>query len=402
MTPWQSNGCNSRGIRRLVPGAWLFLLFAAFAPPSFAQVPAEGGSLGPEQIQPLVAPIALYPDPLLVQILAASTYPNQIADAATWMQNNGGLGGIALANAADQQSWDPSVTALVEYPDVLSWLNLNLAWVSALGDAYYNQPDDVMDAVQALRQRAMAAGTLRSTDQMEVTVTGGVIDIEAVSPSEVYIPAYDPWVCYGTAVPPWLGFHLWPGVAARPGLFFGAGLNIGLFARFKWGWQQWRPDWRGHHINFHGRQWTSQSATFYHRPQAPAAPAAPSGRAHQRNPSVASPAARPPAARPPAARPPETSHPAGPSVSPRPAPRSTPKQLRGFAPQPTPPADLRASAFTGYNTNANAAGNRARGQQSMGSAPAPMRAPTPAPKPAAKPAPKPARKPGGHGGGGNE
>ncbi len=117
----------------------------------------------PSQLQQLVAPIALYPDSLTAQILAAATFPEQVVEADRWIHANPGLQGPALGQAADQQPWDASVKALVAFPAVLGNMDKNLSWTSSLGDAYYNQPQDVMDAVQAMRQRAQQAGSLKTT-----------------------------------------------------------------------------------------------------------------------------------------------------------------------------------------------------------------------------------------------
>src|SRR5271165_4941190 len=122
-----------------------------------------------EQLQQLVAPIALYPDSLVAQILAASTFPEQVVVADRWLQAHPDLKGDALGQAVDQQPWDPSVKALTAFPSVLGNMDKNLSWTSSLGDAYYNQGQDVMDAIQVMRQRAQQAGTLKSTPQQTVT-----------------------------------------------------------------------------------------------------------------------------------------------------------------------------------------------------------------------------------------
>ena len=127
----------------------------------------------PEQLQQLVAPIALYPDSLVAQILAASTFPDQVVEADRWVQAHPGLQGDALGQAVDQQPWDPSVKALTAFPSVLGNMDKNLSWTSSLGDAYYNQQQDVMDAIQVMRQRAQEAGKLRTTPQQVVTAQGG-------------------------------------------------------------------------------------------------------------------------------------------------------------------------------------------------------------------------------------
>ena len=124
-----------------------------------------------------MAPIALYPDPLVAQILAASTYPSEIVEAWRWMRQSG-LKGAQLANAVDPQPWDPSVKALTQFPSVLDNMNKNLHWTSALGDAYVNQQEDVLNAVQVLRQRAQVAGNLQNTSQQTVTTQGQTIAIE--------------------------------------------------------------------------------------------------------------------------------------------------------------------------------------------------------------------------------
>ena len=122
----------------------------------------------PEQLQQLVAPIALYPDSLVAQILAASTFPEQVVEADRWVQAHPDLKGSALGQAVDQQPWDPSVKALTAFPSVLGNMDKNLSWTSSLGDAYYNQQQDVMNAMQVMRQRAQAAGNLQTTPQQTV------------------------------------------------------------------------------------------------------------------------------------------------------------------------------------------------------------------------------------------
>ena len=123
------------------------------------------------QIDSLVAPIALYPDALVAQVLAASTYPNEVVEADQWLKDHSSLQGNALAEAVNQQPWDPSVQALTQFPSVLDNMANNLSWTSSLGDAFYNQQADVMAAVQRLRAQAKAAGNLKSTSQMTVTAT---------------------------------------------------------------------------------------------------------------------------------------------------------------------------------------------------------------------------------------
>ena len=157
-----------------------------------AQPTPQAVQQSPEQLRQLVAPIALYPDPLVGQILAAATYPAELVEADTWMQQHQGLTGDALAKEVDQQSWDPSVKALTQFPAVLANMSQNLAWTSELGDAYVNQQQDLTQTIQNLRHLAKDAGNLRSTSQENVTTDGDAIDIEPVSTDEVYVPEYDP------------------------------------------------------------------------------------------------------------------------------------------------------------------------------------------------------------------
>ncbi len=169
----------------------------------------------PEQLQQLVAPIALYPDSLVAQILAASTFPDQLVEADRWVEAHPDLKDDALAQAVDQQPWDPSVKALAAFPSVLGNMDKNLSWASSLGDAYYNQQQDVMDAVQVMRQRAEAAGNLKTTPQQTVATQGSTVVIQPTDPTVVYVPAYDPWDVYGGPIGPWPGWYPYPG---NPGL----------------------------------------------------------------------------------------------------------------------------------------------------------------------------------------
>jgi hypothetical protein len=154
--------------------------------PPVTQQSAEG-------LDQLVAPIALYPDALVAQILAAATYPAEVVEADRWLQDHLDLKADALAQAIDAQSWDPSVKALTQFPSVLAMLDRNLSWTSSLGDAYVNEQQNVLDAVQIMRQRAQQAGTLTSTPQETVTTQAQTIAIEPADPEVVYVPEYDPW-----------------------------------------------------------------------------------------------------------------------------------------------------------------------------------------------------------------
>src|SRR5467141_1157228 len=151
----------------------------------------------PDQLQQLVAPIALYPDALVAQILAASAFPTEIVEADRWVQQHSDLKGQQLAQAVDQQSWDPSIKAIAQFPSVLASMDKNLSWASSLGDAYVNQQQAVLDAVQTIRKRAQQAGNLKSTPQENVTAQGQTVVIQPANPEVVYVPAYDFWTVCG-------------------------------------------------------------------------------------------------------------------------------------------------------------------------------------------------------------
>jgi len=237
----------------------------AQAPPQGAPTPPYTQQ-SPEQLQQLVAPIALYPDSLVAQILAASTFPEQIVEADRWVQQNQGLQAEALGQAVDQQPWDPSVKALTAFPSVLGNMDKNLSWTSSLGDAYYNQQQDVMDAVQVMRQRAQEAGNLKTTPQQTVTTQGSSIVVQAANPEVVYVPAYDPWLVYGGPIMAWPGWYPYPGIwFGGPYLSFGPGFGIGFFGGFGWGWGHWGFNWGGRYATFGGGRYYSRSNTFYNR-----------------------------------------------------------------------------------------------------------------------------------------
>jgi Protein of unknown function (DUF3300) len=220
----------------------------------------------PDQLDQLVAPIALYPDSLVAQVLAASTFPEQVVEADRWVQANPDLKGDALGQAVDQQPWDPSVKALAAFPSVLGNMDKNLSWTSSLGDAYYNQQADVMDAVQVMRKRAQAAGDLKTTSQQNVTTEDSTIKVEPANPEIVYVPAYDPWLVYGDPVLAWPGWYPYPGIWFEgPYLSWGVGFGIGWYGGFGWGWNNWGFDWHHRYAVYgHGRYY-SRSNTFYNR-----------------------------------------------------------------------------------------------------------------------------------------
>jgi hypothetical protein len=217
-----------------------------------------------EQLQQLVAPIALYPDSLVAQILAASTFPEQVVEADRWVQAR--LKGDALAKAVDQQPWDPSIKALTAFPSVLGNMDQNLSWTSSLGDAYYNQQENVLDAVQVMRRRAQEAGTLKTTPQETVAMQDSTTTIEPANPDTVYVPAYDPWVVYGGPIDAWPDWYPYPGIwYDGPGCWFGAGFGIGFFGGFGWGWPHWGCDWHHRFVIHNHNRYYSASTTFFNR-----------------------------------------------------------------------------------------------------------------------------------------
>src|SRR5271156_407224 len=220
----------------------------------------------PDQLDQLVAPIALYPDSLVAQILAASTFPAEIVEADRWGQEHPDLKGDDLAKAVDQQTWDPSVKALSAFPTVLANMDKNLSWASSLGDAYYNQQSDVMDAVQRMRQKAQQAGNLKDTSQQTVQTQGSNIVIQPADPDVVYVPAYDPWAIYGYPISPWPFWYNYPGIwYGGPYLSFGLGFGIGFYGGFGWGWGNWGFDWHNHYAIYNNNRYYSRSNTFYNR-----------------------------------------------------------------------------------------------------------------------------------------
>jgi hypothetical protein len=230
------------------------------------QSPAPTVKQSPEELQQLVAPIALYPDALIAQVFAASTYPTEIVEADRWMQNHSDLKGEELAGEVDKLSWDPSVKALTQFASVLENMDKNLSWTSSLGDAYTNQQQDVMDAVQTMRQQARKAGHLNSNEQENVTAQGNTIVIEPANPDVVYVPAYDPWLVYGYPIVDYPGWYPVPGIFFDgPGLYFGAGFGIGFFGGFGWGWNHWGWDWHGHRMIYNHDTYISHSRSIINR-----------------------------------------------------------------------------------------------------------------------------------------
>lgn len=215
-----------------------------------------------DELQSLVAPIALYPDALVAQILNAATFPDQVAVAEYWMQQNKSLTGKALMTAVNGQSWDPSVKALTQFPSVLSNMAQNLSWTSQLGEAYHNQQPEVMSAIQTLRAKAKAAGNLKSGSQITVVQQSPqTIVIQPTNPQVIYVPQYNPTVIYGTpyVVP---GYTTGDMVAASV-LSFGAGMAVGAMMSggcCGWGYSSWNCNWYGGAAVYHGAAYYGNSA----------------------------------------------------------------------------------------------------------------------------------------------
>ncbi len=225
--------------------------------------PQQWNALSTDQLNQLVAPIALYPDSLVAQVLAASTYPTQVVEADRFVQSQAGAPPAQIAQMVNGQQWDPSVKALCAFPSVLANMDKNLDWTTQLGNAYYNQPQDVMNAVQGLRQQAYSAGHLQSSQQLAVTYAPGDIVIAPANPAVVYVPYYNPWVFWGFrpyyawyAPPPPVGF------VGGFGFGFGIGIGVGLWGGFGWGWGHWGFAWGPHpYLAFGHGMWVSRSVT---------------------------------------------------------------------------------------------------------------------------------------------
>jgi Protein of unknown function (DUF3300) len=228
----------------------------------------QGGGFNADRLEQLVAPIALYPDALAAQVLAASMYPGQVVAADQWLRMQAGASAYDIAGGADVQSWDPSVKGLTAFPQVLAEMDGNQPWMNDLGNAYYNQPQDVMEAIQVMRDRAQQAGNLQSTPQEQVTGTQGAIAIAPVNPEVVYVPAYNPWAVYGAPVTPYSGFSLIGALGQFFGSTFGSGLvhfGVGL-AQTAWvhtpfGLLSWALNWLGNAISYNHSTYYSHSTT---------------------------------------------------------------------------------------------------------------------------------------------
>src|SRR5512139_379 len=197
-------------------GIGLAVICLALPAPIFAQQ-APAKVFKQEELDQLLAPIALYPDDLLAQILMASTYPLEVVQADRWVKQNKSLKGDALKAALEKQTWDTSVKSLVPFPDVLAMMSDKLDWTQKLGDAFLEQEKDVMDTVQKLRRKANEAGNLKSSNELAVKKEADIIIIEPANPQVIYVPSYNPTVVYGAwpypAYPPYPVYAYPPGAA---------------------------------------------------------------------------------------------------------------------------------------------------------------------------------------------
>ena len=192
-------------------------------------------------MEQILAPIALHPDPLISQILMASTYPLEVVQAERWAKQNASLKGDALTKALEAQNWDPSVKSLVNFPQVLTMMSEKLDWTRKLGDAFLADQKKVMDTIQSLRAKAQASGNLKTTKEQTVIVEEKIIKIEPASPQVVYVPTYNPTVVYGAwpypAYPPY--YYYPPGYVATSMFAFGAGVAMGAAWGYAWGNCNW-------------------------------------------------------------------------------------------------------------------------------------------------------------------
>lgn len=258
-------------------------LASGLAPATAQDQPAAAPpeNLTPEQLEAMVAPIALYPDELLSQVLVASTYPLEVVEAQQWLDQNKGLEGAALVDAAKKQNWDPSIQALVAFPDVIKRLNSDIRWTTDLGNAFLAQQADVMAAVQRLRAKAKADGKLTDTPEAKVVTQDQngqtAIEIQPTNPQVIYVPVYNPDYFWGPLYP-------WPPLyypAVGIGWGWGLGINVGLFfpGCCGWGGWGWGFGWFGGGVivenhffhrygfhEFHGSDFHAQSA-WVHNPE---------------------------------------------------------------------------------------------------------------------------------------
>lgn len=236
------------------------------------QAQGQAQALDPNQLEQLVAPIALYPDAMLAQVLTGATYPAQVAAADAWLNNLQAQGGASpeqvVAGAEAHGDWDPSIKSLTAFPQVLDMMARNLPWTTALGNAYYNQPQDLMQTVQVLRQRAEDAGNLRSTPQEPLNYQDGYIQLEPASDQMAYVPQYDPWTVYGNQISPYPGFSLLGAIGSffssglgQNAISYGLGTALSAFSGVPWGFLSWGLNWLANAVFFnHSDYWTRSTS----------------------------------------------------------------------------------------------------------------------------------------------
>jgi Protein of unknown function (DUF3300) len=262
-----SNSPVRRTCRNLLVSSILALLMASAAPGTQAQVIAPAPAYVPlnaVQLDQLVAPIALDPDPLVAQILTASTFPDQVGVSDGWLNQNINLSPDQRANQANTMSWDASVKGLIAFPAVLDSMAKNTEWTKQLGDAYFNQPDDVMNAIQAMRLQAEQAHVLVTTVHERVLIVNDVIEIVPVDAAVVYLPYYNPWHIWGTLFAAYPGYVVLPppsGVVLTSAVAFEPAVNVGIFAHFDWGFSSWSPAWDSGAVECNHAAYVSQSRT---------------------------------------------------------------------------------------------------------------------------------------------
>ncbi|MBW2506145.1 MAG: DUF3300 domain-containing protein [Deltaproteobacteria bacterium] len=264
-TPWE------KGFSSLM--SWLLILLVAVPPWAIAQeTEAETTkSFKQEELDQMLAPIALYPDSLLAQVLMASTYPLEVVQADRWAQQNKELEGDVLAEELEKQEWDPSVKSLVQFPDVLAMMGEKLEWTQKLGDAFLSQQEDVTNTVQNLRTKAKEAGNLKTTEEQMVKVEKEVIIIEPAKTEVVYVPVYNPTIVYGSWWwPHYPPYYYYPPYYPRPTLYgFATGVAIGVAWGYAWG--HW--NWHSHSVNIninrdrYRQQYGGREGQWKHNPE---------------------------------------------------------------------------------------------------------------------------------------
>ncbi len=352
------------------------LAFLAFALAPAAKLRAQSYVPTPEELDQLLAPIALYPDALLAQITTASTNPQEILDADDWLRQNSGLQGQARSDAAEAQGFDPAFVALVNFPQVLDMMAQNIDDYASIGAAFADNPDEVTASVQHLREMAYNSGALRSTPQQRVsfenTPEGPIIEILPANPQFVYVPTYNPEIIYN-------------GVGLSPGLIvFGGGIGLGWGIGHPWGWGNWGWNWRTRALLYNRQIWRPQYNRYRSRRPFQVRPPNYSNRPEIRTgrPGSSRPSTRPtrgpnrpgaPTNRPTRPNQPQERPQSRPSNGPRPAPsqpRSTNRPTRPNQPQerpqPNPSNGPRPTPSQPRSTNRPTRPNQPQGRPQAG------------------------------------